>query len=78
MNDTKRPTYRLTLRPEPQTDDPRGIRRLRAAMKCLLRSFRLRCVDIEPCADLIEVERLPGCCPVVTILDVEPVRKGKG
>jgi len=40
-------TYILRLRPLPQADDPDGIRRLRAALKALLRSFGLRCVAID-------------------------------
>jgi hypothetical protein len=41
-----RPEFKLTLRPEPDQSDPTGIRRLRRALKCLLRSFGLRCIDI--------------------------------
>jgi hypothetical protein len=40
------PTYTLQLQPTPRPDDPEGTRRLRAALKCLLRSFGLRCVTI--------------------------------
>lgn len=42
-----RPEYKLTLRPLPDKSDPAGIRRLRRALKCLLRSFGLQCVDIR-------------------------------
>jgi hypothetical protein len=42
-----RTEFKLTLRPEPDRTDPQGIRRLRRALKCLLRSFGLRCTDIE-------------------------------
>jgi hypothetical protein len=42
-----RPEFKITLRPEPDKSDPAGIRRLRRALKCLLRSFGLRCVDIQ-------------------------------
>jgi hypothetical protein len=42
-----RTEFKLTLRPEPDKSDPAGIRRLRRALKCLLRSFGLRCVDIQ-------------------------------
>jgi len=38
----------LTLRPVPDATDPDGIRRLRRALKCLLRSFGLRCVRLAP------------------------------
>ncbi len=43
----RRTEYKLTLRPEPDKSDPQGIRRLRRALKCLLRSFGLRCTDIQ-------------------------------
>ena len=42
------PTCTLTIRPEPRADDPRGLRRLRAALKMLLRRFGLRCLAITP------------------------------
>jgi hypothetical protein len=44
----KRPTFTLTLRPLPRRDDPGGIRRLRAALKSLLRSYGLRVVSVKP------------------------------
>lgn len=44
---TDYPTYRLTLRPEKDDSDPAGIRRLRMALKTLLRAYRLRTVRIE-------------------------------
>jgi hypothetical protein len=37
--------YRLTLRV--LTDDVPAAVRMRRALKCLLRSFRLRCLDIQ-------------------------------
>ncbi len=43
-----RPTYTLTLRPEPDPGDPDGIRRLRAALKRLLRCYGLRCIALAP------------------------------
>jgi hypothetical protein len=46
-----RPEYRLTLRPLPDKSDPAGIRRLRRALKCLLRSFGLQCIDISETQD---------------------------
>jgi hypothetical protein len=42
-----RPHYVLTLQPLPEAEDPRGIRRIRAALKALLRSYRLRCVGFD-------------------------------
>jgi hypothetical protein len=39
--------YRVTLRPLSDETDPDGIRRLKRALKCLLRSFRLRCEGAE-------------------------------
>jgi hypothetical protein len=41
---SNRPTYVLTLRPEPGVD---GLRALRRALKVLLRTFGLRCVTIR-------------------------------
>jgi len=40
--------FRLTLQPLPREFDPTGIVRLRRALKCLLRSFALRCTRVEP------------------------------
>jgi len=49
---TTTPTrYVLHLVPLPQADDPDGIRRLRLALKALLRSYRLRCTRCEPADD---------------------------
>ncbi len=45
---TKRPTYQLTIRPEPNTPAAEDIRRLRSLLKRLLRDHGLRCVRIEP------------------------------
>ena len=42
----KRPRFKLTLEALPRPDDAGGIRRLRAALKTLLRSFDLRCVEV--------------------------------
>jgi hypothetical protein len=44
-----RPSYVLTLQPLPPVfGEPEPEYRLRRALKCLLRSFRLRCTRIEP------------------------------
>jgi hypothetical protein len=43
-----KPTYILKLTPLPRADDPEGVRRLRRALKWLLRSCGLRCTSIEP------------------------------
>ncbi|WP_152098008.1 hypothetical protein [Lacipirellula parvula] len=45
-------TYQLTLEAKPQADDPDGARRVRMALKRLLRSFGLRCVKVEPAVHL--------------------------
>jgi hypothetical protein len=45
------PTYTLVLKPLNQADDPRGIRRLRAALKNLLRGYRLRVLSVHPTPD---------------------------
>lgn len=39
--------YQLTVRPLPDRSDPAGIRRLRRALKCLLRTFGLQVTDIR-------------------------------
>jgi hypothetical protein len=52
----KLPTYTLTITPLPQGDDPRGLRRLRAVLKVLLRVFRLRVVRCEPSTEAIRDE----------------------
>jgi hypothetical protein len=46
--DEQRPTYRLTLRAEPPGHDgaPATIR-LRRLLKCLLRAFGFRCVEVR-------------------------------
>ena len=41
------PIYWLHVRPLPQADDPQGVRRLRGALKSLLRSCRLRCAAVQ-------------------------------
>jgi hypothetical protein len=42
--------YVLTIRPDGAATEAETIRRLRAALKVLLRAFRLRCVSIEAVA----------------------------
>jgi hypothetical protein len=44
----KPPSYTLTIQPLPQGDDPKGIRRLRALLKRLLRSDRMKVVSCIP------------------------------
>lgn len=44
---TNRPVFVLTLRPTPRSDDPSGMKRLRSALKALLRCYSLRCVRID-------------------------------
>lgn len=39
--------YQLTIRPLPDSTDPDGIRRLRWALKTLLRGYRLRTIYIR-------------------------------
>lgn len=43
-----RPTYILRLRPEPDSTDPDGIRRLRALLKAALRSYGMKCIEVAP------------------------------
>jgi len=39
--------YKLILRPLPDRTDPAGVRRLRRALKRLLRGYGLRCVEVQ-------------------------------
>ena len=43
-----RPMFALVLAALPRSWDADGTLRLRRALKCLLRSFALRCVRVEP------------------------------
>jgi hypothetical protein len=43
----KAPTYVITLRAEKTKNQLQASRALRAALKCLLRSFGLQCVAIQ-------------------------------
>jgi arginase family enzyme len=48
--------FRLVLSPLPDKSDPSGIRRLRRALKSLLRTYRLRCVDVVETAPSLELD----------------------
>lgn len=52
--------FNLTLQPLPDPSDPSGYRRLRKALKALLRSYGLRCVDATERAEPLEAEGEPG------------------
>lgn len=52
--------FNLRLQPLPDPSDPSGYRRLRKALKALLRTFRLRCVDATERAEPLEAEGEPG------------------
>jgi hypothetical protein len=41
----ERPIFRLRLQPLPRVD---AVKALRAALKTLLRRYRLRCLSVEP------------------------------
>lgn len=45
------PIYVLVVKPFPQEDDPQGIRRLRMALKRLLRNHGLRVLQCTPEVD---------------------------
>ncbi len=45
-NSIPKPTFVLTLVPEGRCTEPEAYRRLRAALKALLRSYGLRCKNI--------------------------------
>lgn len=51
MTTASRPTFRLTLRALRRPNDTSGMRRLRAALKVLLRTFGLRCTAIDYLTD---------------------------
>lgn len=66
MTGKSSPIYELHLRPMPDNTDPDGIRRLRRALKCLGRSFRLRCVyakeitaDNTKAAEMVNAIEIP-------------------
>lgn len=44
MNTSDRPTYVITLRPEPHVEDP--VRELRHILKLLLRRFGFRAISV--------------------------------
>ncbi len=50
----------LTLRPLPDKSDPSGLRRLRRALKALLRSYGLRCTAISERAEELELDNEPS------------------
>ena len=51
MSTHKPATYTIYLKAENAKDEAEAARRLRAALKCLLRSFGLRCTRIEPTSE---------------------------
>ncbi|BBO35700.1 hypothetical protein PLANPX_5312 [Lacipirellula parvula] len=48
LNKMIKPRFQLLIEAEPQADDPDGNRRLRFALKAMLRRLGLRCVTITP------------------------------
>lgn len=46
-----KPRFQLLIEAQPQTDDADGTRRLRMALKRLLRSHGLRCLNMTPVDD---------------------------
>ena len=46
----RQPVYVLHVRPLPQADDPRGVRRLRAMLKHMLRGHKLHCIAVTEAA----------------------------
>ena len=48
--------FSLILTPLPDKTDPSGIRRLRRALKSLLRVHRLRCVDVSETAPPLDLD----------------------
>ena len=52
--------FKLTVQAQPDPSDPSGYRRLRKALKVLLRSFGLRCTDVSERAESLETDTEPG------------------
>jgi hypothetical protein len=46
-----KPRFQLLIEAQPQADDESGVRRLRAALKSMLRRHGLKCVSATPVAD---------------------------
>lgn len=55
-----KPEFYLTLTPTPDPSDPTGLRRLRRALKALLRLYGLRCVEVSERAEPLETENEPS------------------
>ena len=66
MKTSNHPEYTLRLRVPADATDQDGTRRLRAALKRLLRSYGLRCIAVEPAIPLsnapapVSVRPFPG------------------
>lgn len=41
-----KPVWQISLRPPTDANDPQGVHRMRAALKCLLRSFQLTATSV--------------------------------
>lgn len=46
-----KPRFQILIEAQPQADDPDGNRRLRMALKSMLRRHGLRCVTVMPATD---------------------------
>jgi hypothetical protein len=51
--------YILRIRLPPKEDSKRANRRLRAALKLLLRTFQIRCVSCEPAGKPVPLTKEP-------------------
>lgn len=69
--------FMLTVEPLPQGDDPDGTRRLRSALKRLLRSYGLRCVAVTTASPTDRVEAMMNQEPLAAIPGKKPRRRAK-
>jgi hypothetical protein len=65
-------TYQVTLEVKPQPDDPDGVRRVRMALKRLLRTFGLRCTKVEPVTKTVNTALAPMAPRPTFPIDLEP------
>ena len=63
--------YTLTLQAVPNWGTP-GVQRLRAALKCLLRSFGLRCVNLAEERKTVPTRDKSDCCPADRATEKDP------
>ncbi len=67
-----KPRYQLLIEVQHQADDPDGVRRLRMALKRLLRSFGLRCVSVVPEPSVAIVDQEDAAAELVVLRPIPP------